>query len=124
MTEDTGYKLPPNSCELPKRRHSMTERILYKGSTWLLGLGFDDDGRVRELFLKGPKVGSDLEAIINQETILVSHLLQRADLTPRQVLGMVMVDLDGETGMNAATLLHCVLNRAAEIDEEMRKEVA
>lgn len=105
--------------DLPDRRPSNTVRLEHKGHTHFVGLGFDPISlRVLEVFLKGPQVGSDLEALTNRCCILASLLMQRADLTPREVLDLVNLNTDLLTGTNEPDLLIAVLQKAADVDEE------
>lgn len=106
-------------ADLPPRRECETVKLEHRGHHHFLGLGIHPTSRrVLECFLKGPQAGSDLEALTNQTCILASHLMQKADLTPRQVLDLVNLNTETDTGVNSPTLLVAVLMKAAEIDEE------
>lgn len=61
---------------LPNRRLAVTEAVAWRGGTWLLGVGFDPAGRVREAFLDGPKTGTDYEALMDDACVMISLLLQ------------------------------------------------
>lgn len=63
-------------ARLPARRPSIVATVEWQGATWLLGAGFDREGRAREVFLDGPKVGSDQEALLDDACVAVSLLLQ------------------------------------------------
>ncbi|CAA7621132.1 ribonucleotide reductase [Magnetospirillum sp. UT-4] len=61
---------------LPNRRLCLTETLEWCEHTWLMNVGFDVDGRVREVFIDGNKVGSLFEGLLDDACVLVSHLLQ------------------------------------------------
>lgn len=63
-------------ARLPDRRPAVVATLDWQGRTWLLGCGFDRGGRVREVFLNGPKIGSDQEALLADGCVLISLLLQ------------------------------------------------
>lgn len=63
-------------ARLPNRRPAIVATVDWEGRTWLLGCGFDRGGRVREVFLNGPKIGSDQEAVLADGCVLMSLLLQ------------------------------------------------
>lgn len=105
--------------DLPARRECETVKLEHRGHHYFLGIGVHPQSRrVIELFLKGPQAGSDLEALTNQTCILASHLMQKADLTPRQILELVALDTHTETGENRESLLVAILTLAAQIDDE------
>ncbi len=68
--------LSKGRVELPGRRQSVIETLDWGGAEWLLGVGFDRQGRVRELFVDGATVGSEMEALLDDGCILLSLLLQ------------------------------------------------
>ena len=63
-------------ARLPDRRPSVVAAIEWQGRSWLVGAGFDGGGRIREVFLNGPKIGSDAEALLADGCVLISLLLQ------------------------------------------------
>lgn len=61
---------------LPDRRPSIVATVEWAGETWLLGSSFGADGHAAEVFLNGPKIGSDHEALLNDACVAISLLLQ------------------------------------------------
>ena len=47
---------------LPSRRKQLTAEMLYDGHDYLVSVGFDDAGQLREVFVAGQKQGSTLDA--------------------------------------------------------------
>ena len=102
--------------ELPNRRPHLVESFEWNNRAWRLGLGFDDAGAVREIFLEGPKAGTDLQALAVDAGIVLSRLLQRGDSVAeiaRSLNGL------GETGDAAPSLLHAAVAHAARAEREL-----
>ncbi|QIB32649.1 hypothetical protein [Ancylobacter pratisalsi] len=66
---------------LPVRRFSESRDFLAAGMSFTATLGFYDDGRVGEVFIDGPKAGSDAEVNASDAAVLLSILLQH-DISP------------------------------------------
>lgn len=66
---------PPRE-RLPDRRLQQTETLVWNGREWVMSVGFTPDGRVLEVFTKGLKAGSTLDAIADDVCVLLSLLLQ------------------------------------------------
>jgi hypothetical protein len=96
--------------ELPARRPHLVEEMEWNGRRWLLGLGFDDAGAVREIFLEGPKAGTDLQALAVDAGIVLSRLLQRGDTVAEIAKSLNGL---GQTGDAAPTLIHAAVAHAA-----------
>ena len=61
---------------LPNRRKNETVDVTHDGRVYAVTLGFDPaTGEVREIFTQG-KVGSDMDAILADTSILLSIMLQ------------------------------------------------
>ena len=61
---------------LPTRRPNKTVDVVHDGRAYAVTLGFEPTtGEVREIFTQG-KVGSDMDAILADTSILLSILLQ------------------------------------------------
>ena len=62
---------------LPNRRQNETVNVTHGGRTYAVTLGFDPvTGEVREIFTHGAKVGSAMDGILADTSILLSILLQ------------------------------------------------
>lgn len=62
---------------LPTRRPNLTTDMLYDGTLYAVTVGFcPDTGEPREIFTHGARVGSNMDAILDDSSILLSLLLQ------------------------------------------------
>lgn len=68
--------LPGARMRLRDRRRSVNLTLLWKDKVWSLSCGYDADCRVREVFGGSVKVGSEMEALLNDACIALSLLLQ------------------------------------------------
>lgn len=72
---------------LPARRPSVNRKFRHDGRSYHAAVGKAADGRPLEVFCHGSKLGSSMDALIDDACIVVSLLLQRgqdpADLAER-----------------------------------------
>ena len=62
---------------LPTRRPNETMEVTHEGATYAITLGSDPaTGEVREIFSHGAKIGSAMDAILDDACILLSIMLQ------------------------------------------------
>ena len=67
----------PQRTRLPNRRPLITETLIVGGQAIEASIGFDPaTGRPRELFLTGAKDGTDLAAILDDASVVLSVALQ------------------------------------------------
>jgi hypothetical protein len=66
----------PARTRLPNRRPLITETLFVGGQAIEASVGFDADGQPRELFLSGAKDGTDLAAILDDASVVLSVALQ------------------------------------------------
>lgn len=66
----------PSRTRLPNRRPLITETLVVGGQAIEASVGFDAAGRPRELFLSGAKDGTDLAAILDDASVVLSVALQ------------------------------------------------
>lgn len=101
---------------LPNRRLQIAETIEWQGRTWLLGIGFDPEGRAREVFLDGVKTGADYEALLDDACILASMLLQH-DCAAVDIASTL-----GREGINpcdeAASPIGLIVQRLADVEAQ------
>lgn len=100
----------PSRQRLPNRRLIISQSLPWQGNRWLLGVGWDVEGRVREIFLDGPKIGSDAEAMLGAAAMLISARLQEgataAELgrwlggkgNPAGALALLAAEMEAELG--------------------------
>ncbi len=62
--------------QLPSRRPNETIDLEINGTLYAVTVGYYPDGRVAEVFTHGAKVGSTMDAILDDACILFSLLLQ------------------------------------------------
>ncbi|MTK12687.1 MAG: hypothetical protein F8N39_11560 [Clostridiaceae bacterium] len=61
---------------LPNRRDNSSRDFIWLGGLWTLTVGWTDDIRVGEVFLKGAKEGTDIEVAAEDDCFIASRLLQ------------------------------------------------
>ncbi|MCH8998776.1 MAG: ribonucleotide reductase [Proteobacteria bacterium] len=61
---------------LPNRRENKTVDLVFEGQRYHVTVGFDLDGRPREVFCHGSKVGSSMDLILDDACVALSLLLQ------------------------------------------------
>lgn len=61
---------------LPARREALTVDLRHHGERFHATLGRGDDGRLAEIFVCGPRAGSDLAAIAHDAAIVLSIAMQ------------------------------------------------
>ena len=67
----------PNRRRLPNRRSSETHALSVGNHSFTAAIGFDPaDGRPREVFLDGAKVGTEMAAILDDASVVLSLALQ------------------------------------------------
>lgn len=71
---------PNGRRRLPDRRMSLTVGFEHEGQRYHLTVGFHGDGAVGEVFLDGPKVGSERDSHLDDEAVLASRLIQHGEL--------------------------------------------
>jgi hypothetical protein len=67
---------PPIRARLPWRRDSRLVEFEHEGVGFTVGYTRDDQGRILELFVSGPKIGSAASALAIDGAILASLVLQ------------------------------------------------
>lgn len=60
----------------PDRRRSETHTIFYDGHRYEVSIGYALDGKAIEVFADGPKIGSQVEHLIDDACVWASKLLQ------------------------------------------------
>ena len=61
---------------LPDRRPSITRTVKWAGKEFSLTVGYFLNGRPGEIFMDGPKTGSDMRAILADTCVVISLALQ------------------------------------------------
>lgn len=62
--------------KLPNRRQNENRTLTYNGVTVEVSFGYDDEDRVREVFVTTRKLGSAVDIMSRDVTVLLSFLLQ------------------------------------------------
>ncbi len=103
---------------LPNRRKQLTAEMLYDGHDYLVSVGFDDVGQVREVFVQGRLQGSMLDALLDDSAIVISHHLQRGGTAEQ--LRKSMSRLGGGIGVATAPAspVGAVVDLVAGIEQE------
>ena len=66
----------PSRSRLPNRRPAVTQDIEVGGHCFMATVGFDEHDRPKEVFLSGAKDGTDLAAILDDASVVLSVALQ------------------------------------------------
>lgn len=64
---------------LPNRREQVTDHVEWRGARIAVSAGLADDGRILETFLRGAKVGSELDHLLDDFAVILSRALQHGD---------------------------------------------
>jgi len=67
---------PTPRHRLPNRRENETVDLVFDGQRYHVTIGFALDGRPREVFCHGGKVGSGMDRILDDACVALSLLLQ------------------------------------------------
>ena len=95
---------------LPDRRPAETAEIVFDGQRFTVTVGFYPDGRPGEVFADGARIGSDLDALLDDACVALSLLLQHGvdpvrlagsmgrlgDRRPASLIGAMVDRLAGE----------------------------
>ena len=99
---------------LSNRRRHLLETMKWEGRRWEVCVGFNEQSLAREIFIDGAKVGSELEALVDDACVAISLLLQ---------CGMPAVELakhlarEGTTsGAPVASVLGAAVERIAALE--------
>jgi ribonucleoside-diphosphate reductase alpha chain len=100
---------------MPQRRPASTISLFIGNDTYAVTAGFYPDGRIGEVFVTAPKVGTDLEAILRDGAILLSFALQH---------GASLDDIVRTMTRNAAGDAASILGRLTEaVRENLAEEL-
>ncbi len=82
---------------LPSRRPNRTTELIYDGAPYAVTIGFHPTtGKAREIFCHGARIGSSMDAILDDASILLSLLFQHG-VNPASVThSMGKVSAEGE----------------------------
>lgn len=110
----------PKRIELPPRRLAVTEAIEWARNRWTLSVGFNWEGRVREVFITGGiKAGADAEAWAADSCILLSRLLQSG--WEAEALLKSLSPMPEQASIATPSLMAVILQKAIEIEEGERE---
>ena len=105
---------------LPDRRMSMVRKFQWQQKSWLIDVGFDHDGHVREVFMAGSKSGSEVNGLITDACILLSLLLQMGQ-RPAWICGRLATPLPSDivgAGPELSSLIGAVAAQAAILERD------
>ncbi len=96
---------------LPTRRPNETTDMVYDGTLYAVTVGFQPDtGEPREIFTHGARVGSSMDAILDDACILLSILLQHRVEPAALARSMGRLGRGGQ----AASVIGALTNQLAE----------
>lgn len=99
---------------LPDRRPSNTMELVHDWRTYSVTIGFDvERNRIGEVFTHGAKIGSAMDAILDDACVALSLLLQHG-VEPSTIAGRMGRLGDGKTPASIIGSLTDLLAREAE----------
>ena len=98
---------------LSQRRPSLTVDLNFGGRRYAATIGYFPDGRPSEVFAKGAKIGSGMDAILDDASILVSLLLQHG-VEPAAISKSMSRIRDGEAASVVGALANLIASEAGE----------
>ena len=107
---------------LPNRRMQITDVVDWQGSRWTVSVGFDRKGQAREVFIKGVKVGSALDAIMDDACVMLSLLMQAGVSAGQLALHLGREGVDPTAP--AASPLGLVVQACADMESEVGADMA
>ncbi len=99
----------PSRSRLPDRRPNETVALLFEGQRYHVTIGFAPDGKPKEVFCHGAKVGSHMDRLLDDTCVTLSLLLQHG-IEP-QDLAHSLGRLDGGA---AASIIGALVDLVAE----------
>jgi hypothetical protein len=98
--------MPHNREALPLRRPCETFNMTFGGQNaeFLITIGFYPDGRIGEVFIDGPKAGSEIDNITRDAAVLISLGLQHR-VSFSTMRNAVTRNLDGSASSIAGAVL-------------------
>lgn len=106
---------------LPDRRRSSVFLMSYADRDYRVCVGFYSDGAVGEVFIDGPKEGSEIDVLLDDAAILASLALQHG--VPAETLAKSMSRLPDDAfgrAKNAASVLGVAMDLVARITTQRR----
>ena len=104
---------------LPNRRKQLTDELYHGEHKFLVSCGFDASGQVKEVFAKGHKQGSALDALIDDAMILLSIALQHGETAERLRGSMSRLGGGIGTATEPASLVGVLIDHVASVEREM-----
>ena len=104
---------------LPTRRQNRLHDIEFGGRSYTICVGYDFAGMPREVFVDGPKHGSDMQATLSDACILASIALQYGaqPFELRHSLGMVPAFHEGRETQVRASLIGVLVDALIPIND-------
>ena len=99
---------------LPNRRQLRTRLIEFMGVQYDIGLGFDENWRVKEVWCNNGR--GDMGRVLKQVGVLLSHFLQRG-LSPDELLRILICE--HEAGEEATDIVLYLAQWIKRVDDEM-----
>ena len=108
---------------LPDRRPSVTRTFGWSGKEFSVSVGYWLDGRPGEIFMDGPKTGSDMRAILADACVVVSLALQHGIEPAALAHSMARIPVSA-TETKPASVLGAVVEMLAEGPDAEKTEAA
>jgi hypothetical protein len=100
---------------LPNRRPNETAELIFNATPYAVTIGYNPDtGRIGEVFTHGAKVGSNMDAILDDACVALSLLLQHG-LAPSALAASMGRDGDGKRSSSIVGALADLLAEAERV---------
>ena len=101
-------------ARLSDRRLNDTAELEFRGVRYAVTIGYYPDGRCGEVFTHGAKVGSDMDAMLDDACVAVSLLIQHG-VTPAALASSMGRHADGQPASIIGALANLMAARDAEL---------
>lgn len=110
-----------NRTRLDDRRYCETWNSIYEGIPFSVSYGRDKDGQIKEVFINAAKIGSQIEAMMNDMATAVSIALQTGN-TPSDLYKSMRRNPNGQPASMLGIILRDMVKASKEV--ELEKESA
>jgi len=111
MAADAGQPRAGRRERLPNRRPQITDQVVWNDTAIHVSAGLSDDGRILEAFLRGARIGSELDHLLDDFAVVLSRALQHGDRLSDIARGIGRLPCGGP-----ASIIGAVIDRLVEIE--------
>lgn len=109
--------------KLNNRRPNILEEFRFNGTRIFMTAGFDEEGRLREVFLKGSKDHTGLGKLFDDTGLIISLLLRHTPI--ERVVTYYPYTTEpmacGNTDLNRESIITVTVNKLHELQQKIRR---